>query len=446
MNKSNMKFYNRENELNILENMTGKSRDGAKMTLVYGRRRIGKTFLIRQLKPSCDMLYFFIARKDEALLCEEFVAQIEQELGASLFGQFNRFRDILGYLLEMAKTRPLVIVLDEFQEFVNINPGIFSEMQNLWDQYKQVSQIHLIINGSVYRLMKTIFESSKEPLFGRADERIQLQPMGPATLVAIMKDYYPQFKNRDLLALYVVTGGVPKYLALLADKGALDFEGIKAKIFRPDSFWLNEGQYLLTEEFGKDYATYFSILSLIAAGKTSRPEMESVVEKSLGGYIDRLINDYQTIKPVKPVLAKPNTKSVKYEITDNFLAFWFRFIFKNRAVLEAENFDYLKEIFERDFNTFAGRYLEKWFREVWQQQAKFTLIGNYWDKKGNEIDLVGVNESKQTITFSEVKMNPEKQNLKTLKTKSGALLKKYPGYQPVYEPLSLEDMVSEIEA
>lgn len=441
-----MEFYNRENELAILEAMTKKSRDRGKMSLVYGRRRIGKTFLIKQLQASEDKLYFFIARKDEALLCRDFAQQIEQELGVTLFGQFNRFRDILGYLLEMAKERPLVLMLDEFQEFVHINPGVFSEIQDLWDRYKQESRMHLIINGSVYRLMKTIFESSKEPLFGRADERIQLKPLVPATLVDILRDYSPEFSNRDLLAFYVVTGGIPKYMELLADKGSLDFEGIKKEIFRKDSFWLNEGQYLLTEEFGKDYTTYFSILSLIAAGKTSRPEMESIMGKSLGGYIDKLIRDYQVVNPVRPILAKPNTKSVKYEITDNFLAFWFRFIFQNHAVLEAENFPYLREIFEQDFNTFAGRYLEKWFREVWKQKGKFTLIGNYWDKKGNEIDIVGVDEREKSITFAEVKMNPDKQSLKALKAKSEVLLKQYSGYQAFYELLSLEDMVSEIEA
>jgi len=124
---------------------------------------------------------------------------------------------------------------------------------------------------------------------------------------------------------------------------------------------LDEGKNLLIEEFGKEYTTYFSILSLISSSKTARSEMESILEKNIGGYLDRLENEYSIIKKVKPIFAKEGSRTVKYEIIDNFFNFWFRFIYKYKSTIEIENYEYVKEIIKRDFSTYSGRFLEKYF-------------------------------------------------------------------------------------
>lgn len=229
-------------------------------------------------------------------------------------------------------------------------------------------------------------------------------------------------------------------MELLADKGALSLDSIRDEIFRPDSFWLTEGRNLLIEEFGKDYSTYFSILSLIASGKTSRSEIESFLEKSVGGYLERLINDYQVIKVVKPMFSKPKGKNIKYEITDNFLSFWFRFVFKYESAIEIENFEYLRSIFDRDFKTYSGKVLAKWFVEQWKQSGQFTQIGNYWDRRGNEIDLVGMDEREKTIRFAEVKLNKKNYKPEKLKEKARPLLEKIPDYRAEYQVLGLEEI------
>jgi uncharacterized protein len=435
-----VRFYNRNEELAILERMRTASMQGSKMTIVYGRRRIGKTSLTLKSAEGHAQLYLFVSRKSEILLCQDFAEEIQKSLHLTVYGQLTRFRDVFAFLMDAARQTPFTLMIDEFQEFVNINPSVFSEMQELWDRHKSQTRMNLIISGSVYRIMKKIFENAKEPLFGRADERIHLQPFPVEILRQVMKDHYPSYQPIDLLCFYAVTGGVPKYVELLVDKTAMSFDAITGELFRANSFWLDEGRNLLVDEFGKDYTVYFSILSLIAAGKTSRTEIESVLEKNIGGYLERLITDYQLVKVIRPVFSKPQGKVQKYEIADNFLKWWFRFVFKYKPAVEINNFEYLKSLFVRDFRTFAGRLLEQWFMGQLAESKRYHVLGNYWDRKGNEIDIVAVDESNRKIMFGEVKLNPANFKPSELEKKAAVLLQKFSRYDPEYKLFSLQDM------
>ena len=237
------------------------------------------------------------------------------------------------------------------------------------------------------------------------------------------------------------TGGVAKYVEHFADKQKFTLRKMLDEIFRENSLLVDEGMNLLIEEFGREYTTYFSILSLISSSKTSRSEIESILGKNTGGYLEKLENDYRVIQKVKPVLAKPGGKVQKYFIDDNFLGFWFRFIYKNKAALEIGNYSYARSIAERDFESFSGPYLEKYFREKLALTGDYSLIGRYWEKGNqNEIDIVAVNEVKKSILFAEVKRNKAKISPALLKAKSGKLLHTFPGYVVTYAHLSLEDM------
>lgn len=156
------------------------------------------------------------------------------------------------------------------------------------------------------------------------------------------------YTPEDLLALYSFTGGVAKYVQLLVDAGAMTKSAMLDHIIKADSIFLGEGKAILIEEFGKDYGVYFSILSAIARGKTSRSEIESVVGREIGGYLTKLENDYEVIAKKQPLFEKSSTKNVRYTIEDNFFTFWFRFIYKYSYMLEIENYDSLKTIINRD--------------------------------------------------------------------------------------------------
>ncbi len=440
-----MKFYNRETELNLLAGMAKRSSAGAKMTVIYGRRRIGKTSLALASVEGRFYVYLFTGRKSEVLLCQDFKQEIEQSLGKELLGEFRRFRDLFAWLMEYAVEHPLTVIIDEFQEFLTVNPAVFGDMQELWDRRKHKSRMHLILSGSVYRLMKRIFEDAHEPLFGRANERIHLQSLSNDVLATIMRDYHPQFNNMDLLCLYGITGGIPKYLELLADKGAMSVQAMRDEIFRPGSFWLDEGRNLLIGEFGKNHTIYFSILSLLATGKTGRTEMESILGRNIGGYLGRLANEYGLIGIVRPIGSKPGGKIQKYEITDPFLRFWFRFIYKYSSSSESGNFRYLASVFDRDFSTWAGKDLENWFMEKFRLTGTFSRLGRYWDRKGNEIDLVAIDEQNGTVHFAEVKFNTRKANPEVLRRKAAPLLEKMKNYTPSFAIYGPDDMLRQPE-
>jgi len=152
-------------------------------------------------------------------------------------------------------------------------------------------------------------------------------------------------------------------------------------------------------------------------------------------------NEYSIIKKVKPIFAKEGSRTLKYEIIDNFFHFWFRFIYKNRSAIEIENYEYVKSIVKRDFSTYSGRFLEKYFIEKLKASADYSNIGTYWEKGNqNEIDIVAINDDKKTMLIAEVKLNAKKINLELLREKSSKLVDKQKKYSVEYTGYSLDDI------
>ena len=386
-------------------------------------------------------VYLFVAKKSEALLCMEFVETVKLILEVNTFGEIIRFRDFFAWVMELSKTRNFTLMLDEFQEFKLINPAIFSEMQNTWDAEKDNSKLNLILCGSVYSMMKDIFENSKEPLFARATAKMIIKPFEVSVLKEILSDANPDFTPTDLLAFYTLTGGVAKYVENFISAGAFTLDRMLEEIFSENSLFLDEGKNTLIEEFGRDYTTYFSILSLIASSKTSRPEMESILEMSLGSFLDKLENDFSLIRKIRPIFSKPTGRTVKYEIVDNFLSFWFRFIFKNYSAVEIGNFEFLKNQVRRDYPTFSGKMLERYFVAKFRESLNFSEIGTYWERGNqNEIDLIAINSVEKRAVFAEVKVNKSKISLSGLQEKSKTLDSDLANYSKEFLSLSLEDM------
>ncbi len=434
-----MKFYNREKELENLKDIQKSSLSSSKMTVIVGRRRIGKTKLIKEAYK--DKVYLFVSKKNEALLCAEFIDIIENTLTIKVFGEFTSFKNLFEYLMNLSMTKPFTLVIDEFQEFLQINSSIYSDMQNIWDEYKDKSKMNLVLSGSIYSLMKKIFEDKKEPLFGRANNKIHLKSFTINTLKEILEENYPKYKNKDLLSFYIFTGGVAKYVEIFVEKQAFTFEKQLEVIFSDFSLFLEEGKNLLVEEFGKEYTTYFSILSLIASSKTSRSQIESVLEKNIGGYLDKLENDYTLIKKIKPIFSKEGSRVVKYEIIDNYFNFWFRFIYKYKSAIEIENYEFVKDIIRRDFSMYSGKFLEKYFIEKLELEKNYSQLGTYWEKSNqNEIDIVALNELEKNVLIAEVKLNAKKIDIGFLEEKSKKLEKNFKKYKIQYIGYSLEDM------
>ncbi|MBZ9786718.1 ATP-binding protein [Psychroflexus sp. CAK57W] len=436
-----MKFYNREKEISLLREVAENATSSAQMTFMVGRRRIGKTSLMLEVFKAENYVYLFIARKNEAVLCNELISEIQLKLDLPIYGEIKSFKQVFQILMDYSKRHSFTLIIDEFQELQNINPSIYSDMQHIWDSTKEKSKINLLACGSIYSMMTRIFENSKEPLFGRATQRIHLRPFNIDCLKQILGEQYPTYTAEDLLAFYLFTGGVAKYVELIIQAKAFTKEAIIDVVLAENSIFLDEGKNVLIEELGKEYGNYFSILSLIASGKTSRVEIESIMEMQTGGFLKRLESEYYLVKKIRPILAKPNTRKLKYAIEDNFLSFWFRFIFKHKSAVEMGNLSYLKEVLERDYKTYSGLILEKYFTEKLSQEKKYNQVGRYWEKANqNEIDIVAVNDIEKKVVFAEVKRQKGNISLSKLKTKSLTLQQKFNGYTFSFKALSLEDM------
>lgn len=405
-----MKFYNRSKEIEELRRIQSHAFESrSRMTVITGRRRIGKTKLaLRATEGEYPTVYLFVGRKNEAALCTEFTRLISTQLNVHVPGGLTSFRELFYFLMETGKNLRFNLIIDEFQEFSNINQSVYSDMQNIWDAYRDSTHVNLLLMGSVYSLMHKIFESYHEPLFGRADATIRLTGFGTDTLKEIMHDFRPDYTNDELLALYTVTGGVPKYIELLCEDTDLSIDGIFEYVIRENSPFVNEGRNLLIEEFGKDYGLYFSVLSCIASGINTQGAIESALGGvTIAGHLKRLIEDYSLIKRVRPIMSKPRTQNVQYEITDNFLRFWFNYFDRNQTLVELNNFEHLRQIVLADYPTFSGRALEKWFKLQLTESHRYTDVGAWWERKkgkeANEIDIVALSIDGKTAIVAEVK-------------------------------------------
>lgn len=437
-----MKFYDREIETETLRRIEATSREYAQMTVITGRRRIGKTTLIKHAYQGIDMIYFFVARKSEALLCKELADTFRDVLSEDL-GDFTEMSRLFVAVMNLAKRRQFTLVFDEFQNFKYVNESFFSDMQNIWDSAKEQARINLVICGSLYSMMTKIFDDRKEPLYGRATSRIRLREFPLSTLREIMRDNNPDYAPDDLLAMYMITGGVAKYVEQLCMLKAFSRDKIIEAVLSFGSYFIGEGTELLSDEFGKDYGNYFSVLSAIAGGFNERGEIKSYTGVEAGGYLDRLENTYDLVYRYRPYLASPNSRNVRYGIKDNFLNFWFRFIYKYRSAVEIGNLAYVREKVAADYSTFSGWVLERYFRQMYRETGLYNIVTNYWEKDGrNEIDLIAVNETEREIVIGEVKRNPRRIDLHALEHKAEAIAAHRKGWRIEYVALSLDDMSS----
>lgn len=441
-----MKFFDRETEFEKLREIEELSHEVAQFTIITGRRRIGKTAMVKKYYENSTILYFFVARKAETELCEIFIDEIRTKLNIPMLeGKGMTFANIFKFIMELSQTKHITLFIDEFQDFYRINSSIYSDMQNIWDSYKNKAQINLIVAGSVNTLMNKIFKDKKEPLFGRQTNTINVRPFKPLVLKQIMSEYCPDYKNSDLLALYTLTGGVAKYVELFIDRKKFTERTMLDMFFERDSYFLQEGKNMLVDEFGKDYGIYFSILTLIAQGRNTRSEIESILNiKELSGYLKNLNEEYGLIKKMQPIYEKSTNKNVHYSINDQFLSFWFRFVYKYTHIIEAEGNDKLKAIAKRDFNTVSGKALESYFIDVLKESGIYTRLGYWHDRKGeNEIDIIAEDEVDNKIEFIEIKRQSKNFDRKILEAKSQTFLKAigtFKDYEITYRELSIEDM------
>lgn len=444
-----MKFYDRTEEIAELRRIqTLSANNHSRMTVVTGRRRIGKTSLIRRALEDSTTVYLFVSRDNESVLVKRFTDEIKRVLDIFIPDEISSFRNLFTILMQAGKTQHFNLVIDEFQEFYYVNSAIFSHIQDVWDRYRHETFVNFVVCGSAYRMMNRIFEDKKEPLFGRRDALLKLNPFKIDTIKEILKDFKPDYSSEDLLALYTYTGGVPKYVELFMDDGVTDKDAMISYMIRDNSLFVSEGKNILIEEFGKDYGTYFSILGCISTGINTQAGIEAALGNiSAGGFLKRLMEDYSLISKIRPFGSSEGSKNIRYEIADNFLRFWFKYIHKDRSIVEIGNWNLLRKIISDDYTTYTGDILERYFRQKMIESMNYRSIGNWWNPKNKEnqceIYIIAITADNKNVEIYEVKRNPERYKENVLKEKIDHLMikhKELKKYSLSFGNLSMKDM------
>lgn len=405
-----MKFLGREKEILDLEKEY--ARDGG-FVVIYGRRRIGKTTLIKQFIKSKTAFYFLATKEVESQSMKRFAGVIARTTGNSVLQKaaFSDWLDLFQAVADYKPNEKKVLVIDEFPYLVKVNDSFPSILQNAWDEILKDSNVMLILCGSLISMMKKHALSYESPLYGRRTAQMRIAPLPFTTVYENQKLSFEEAAEQ-----YSITGGVPKYMEFFSDGQPL-YEQIKENVLSKNGFLYEEPNFLLTDEVQVP-TNYFSIIKVIADGNHKLGTIAGILgleTSALTPYLKTLSELGFTEKQV-PVTEKNAEKTRKglYFISDNFLRFWFRYVYPYKGELELDNtqisLDELDKDFKEKFVAFAYEDIckEIFARLCSDKAIDFTpsKIGSYWlnDKSGNtQIDVMAVDTVNKRLFAGECK-------------------------------------------
>ena len=403
------KFIDRKKELEFLN--AEYKKQTSSLVILYGRRRIGKTSLIKEFAKNKDVIYFLATEESESQNIEIFQKLVAENLENKLLSSMKveNWEILFKQIVENNTKNKKVIVIDEFQYLGKINTAFPSIFQKIWDEILKDENIMVILCGSLINMMESQTLNYNSPLYGRRTGQIKLKQ--------IPFENYKEFFNyriseKELIEKYAVTGGVPKYIESFQTKNNI-YEEIKTNIMNKQSYLYEEPLFLLRNEV-TEVGSYFSIIKSIAAGNRKLGNIASnlsVSPTNLSKYLQTLIN-LDIIEREIPITESNPEKSKKgqYRIKDNFIAFWFQFIYPNTAFLEIEKDNIVLAKIKENFidNHVSYVYEEVCKEKMWNLNVEgklgitFDKLGRWWNNQ-EEIDLVGIDSNGKDIIFGECK-------------------------------------------
>lgn len=405
-----MKFLGREKEILDLEKEY--ARDGG-FVVIYGRRRIGKTTLIKQFIKGKTAFYFLATKEVESQSMKRFAGVIARTTGNSVLQKaaFSDWLDLFQAVADYKPNEKKVLVIDEFPYLVKVNDSFPSILQNAWDEILKDSNVMLILCGSLISMMKKHALSYESPLYGRRTAQMRIAPLPFTTVYENQKLSFEEAAEQ-----YSITGGVPKYMEFFSDGQPL-YEQIKENVLSKNGFLYEEPNFLLTDEVQVP-TNYFSIIKVIADGNHKLGTIAGILgleTSALTPYL-KTLSELGFIEKQVPVTEKNAEKTRKglYFISDNFLRFWFRYVYPYKGELELDNtqisLDELDKDFKEKFVAFAYEDIckEIFARLCSDKAIDFTpsKIGSYWlnDKSGNtQIDVMAVDTVNKRLFAGECK-------------------------------------------
>jgi AAA+ ATPase superfamily predicted ATPase len=406
-------FVNRKKELNFLNEKY--SSGSSELIIIYGRRRVGKTELIKQSLPgsSGKYLYFLGELQKEAQLASLYsrIAGLTLEDDFLKNNPLNTWHALFDYLTRHMEKGGFVLVFDELPYIYRSNSGFISILQSYWDQKWKDLNVKIILCGSSVSMMQRIALSYESPIYGRRTGQIHLAPLKFMDFRLLFKDW----KEEDIAGAYSILGGIPRYAEEFDIRKDIS-ENIKTAFLDKDAFLYKEAKFLLMEEL-KDFSNYFSILKAVAFGKNSFNEISNfsdVPTSKLYAYISRLVELSILRRDIPVTVSKErSTRTGSYVLQDHFFKFWFRYIYPNSSLIEIGKPEIVYNIIKEDFNNYVGPIFEDISTELLQSKSPggdlplFTKWGKWWHKE-KEIDIVALNEKTGDILFCECKWQNKK--------------------------------------
>lgn len=413
-----MVFIDRERELGHLNAEYGKN--GAKFIVIYGRRRVGKTTLIEEfLRSKKDIIYYTADQQLEQQQIEDFKRQVapyarDEFLEKTRFENWDQFFSYLSSKV-VPKDKRLVLAIDEVTYIIKNNPAFPSILQKYWDKCLSKTNVFLLISGSLVGLMLKDVLSYGSPLYGRRTSQMQIEPFDLKTSSEFLKGRIIE----DKIAIYSLVGGVAKYLVLASEEKSVNAL-VKNKFLEKEGFFYQEGLFLMAQEF-KNPTVYMSVLKAISMGNSRLNEIANFVGvdgKKISMYLD-ILQTLGLVSKIVPVTEDEDRfRGAVYRITDNFLRFWFRFVFPNRSQIELHDTAGLQEQIR---SSMKSSHIPFVFEDVSRELLagrqsllpfEFSKMGNWWgayrdkgtnERKTAEIDIVALNEKTGKILFAECK-------------------------------------------
>ncbi|MBU4455848.1 MAG: ATP-binding protein [Syntrophaceae bacterium] len=420
-----MIFVNRDAELSFLRRAW--QEDKSQLVVIYGKRRVGKTALVKEFSKDRPHIYFLADKAPD----HDQLRQLSEKVGLYfqddflLSRGFGSWYDFFKYIkARLIRDRApidsgligalslinLVMIFDEFPYLIESNPAIPSLFQKGWDEDLSQSGVFLILLGSSMGMMETEVLGHKSPLFGRRTGQILVEPLS----FNRAKEFFPAMSDDAFMHVYAALGGTPAYL--LQFDPAVDFrENVRRRILVPEAYLYREPDFILREEL-REPRNYFSILRAISMGKTRPAEIinETGFDKNMVGKYLSVLTDLKIVRREVPVTEWGFEKSKKgiYLLEDHFFRFWFHYVYPNRSFIEEGQIDY---VLDRKIMPSLDRFISWSFEEVCRtrvrkgvpQGVKYNRVGRWWSKEG-EIDIVGLAEDENAVVFGEAKwsVNP----------------------------------------
>jgi AAA+ ATPase superfamily predicted ATPase len=403
--KGYIMFYNRNSELATLEREYQKR--GSAFTVIYGRRRVGKTALIYEYIKNRPALFLYATEANFLIQLENLKPQLLKLIDKPFLKdiKIESFSQFFTLLSEYNFNKKLVLVIDEYQNLCKIDKAFSSELQRIWDMQLQRQNLHLILSGSVISMMHSEILDYSAPLYGRRTTNIHLKPLA----FKYIKTFLPSVSREDEMNIFASFGTIPKYLELY-DPNRSFRENITHNILDKNAFLYSEGNFLLKQELN-EVSTYFSILETISKGDTKIGDIASrlqVPSTHITRYLAKLIDLDILIKEIPITESNPlKSKMGRYKFKDKFLNFWFYYVYKNYNQLEINQVQTVLDEIDMNFNDrFVSFAFEDFVAEdIQYNPSKYVdfipkKIGRWWNKN-EEIDVVVMDD--ENICFIECK-------------------------------------------